>query len=59
MTDVSFVALDEFLSKIIESLKVIAGVSDLVRLKSKPLNRLFYRSKVDFFLGLRIRIIIS
>ena len=41
MTDVSFVTFDEFLSKIIESLKVIAGVSDLVRLKSKPFNRFF------------------
>ena len=57
--DIALVSLDELHGKVIELVKIIAGVGDLPRLIAKPPHRLQDALKVLSFLRLRIRVVVS
>jgi len=59
MTDVSVIALDQLLCQLIQSIKVVAGMSSFVWLEAQPLNDVPDCSDVSFLLRLRVCIIIS
>lgn len=58
MTDISFIAFDEFLSQIIKPLKMITGIRNLSRFEPQPFHRLPDGSKVDFVFRLRVCIVV-
>jgi hypothetical protein len=58
MTDICFVAFDEFLSQIIKPLKMIARICNFIRFEPQPFHRLPDGSKVDFLFCLRVCIVI-
>ena len=59
MTNIALVTLNQIFRQLVESLKVITRISNLVGLKSQPLNNLTNSSEIALLLGLRVSIIVT
>lgn len=57
MTDISTVPVDKLLRKLIEAVKIIAGMSNFHRFESQPLNHFLYRHEILLLFPCRIRIV--
>jgi len=59
VADVGKSTFREILRKIIQPLEMVAGISYLIRLKSKPLNNFPNGNKIAFLLSFRVGIIVT
>lgn len=59
VADIGKSTFREILRKIVQPLEMVAGISYLIRLKSKPLNNLPNSNEIAFLFSFRIGIIIT
>ena len=59
VTDVAFIAPNQVLCQIIESLEVVAGIGDLVWFETKPFDNLADRDDIPLLLGFGIRVVVT
>jgi hypothetical protein len=59
VADIGLLETYQLFCEVIQFLEVVAGVCNLVRLEAKPLDGVENGLEVNFFLGLRICVVVS